>query len=362
MTNLQELLEDLQHPEPGVRLPAIHALVESGSPVATDALKRLLWDDRLMATHAATLRALGRIGGDEVVEPIANALNHDHATVRDTAASVLGDLGNPLAVEPLITALQTGAGVLRASAAEALGKIGDARAVEPLITALRRDDRGDVRFFAAEALGQMRDTRAVGPLIGALDDPGVIYGGSVAEAAAAALAEFDNDDARAAVIQWREVWELPGDATQIATLIERLQNPAWEARHVAAYMLGELGDVRAVEPLISALEDDDAVVQIGAADALGKLGDPRAVEELVDVLSSSVIDVRRAVVNALGALHDDRAVGVLIDLLSDTVGDLDFAVADALEQIGGKEAERAVSAWRKKLEQNPRFPPPKRGE
>lgn len=359
MSDLPTLLDQLQHPDPAVRLPAIHALAESDSPLALDALKRLLWDDRRVATHAATLRALGRIGGDDVLDPLVRALDHDHATVRDTAAQVLGELGDPRAVEPLIKVLRAGPGAQRASAVVALGRIGDARAVEPLIAALG-DERGDVRFYAAEALGKIGDARAVGPLIAALDDPGVIYGGSVAEAAAAALAEFESAAARAAVARWRDVWEIPGDTGQAATLIERLHNPAWEARHVAATMLGELGDVRAVEPLIVALDDLDPAVQQAAAEALGKLGDPRAVEHLVALLDAPQADLCRSALGALGALGDDRAVGAVVDMLAVTEADLDFAAADALEHIGGRAAQRALKAWRKDLDQNPRYPPPRR--
>ncbi len=371
MSDLQSLLDALQHPEPAIRLPAIHALAEFSYPLAVDALKRLLWDDTKIATHAATLRALGRIGragGVDALEPVIRALDHDHATVRDTAAHILGEMGDPAAVGPLIRVLQAGEGVLRASAAEALGKLGDAAAkagaVEPLMHALQRDDRGDVRFFAAQALGRLGDAAAkasaVDALIAALDDPGTIYSGSVAEAAAEALEHIGTDAARAAADQWRDLWAIPGDTSQAETLIARLVNDAWEARHIAATMLGDLGDIRAVDPLIAALEDADPAVQSAAAEALGKLGDPRAVGPLVEALKSHLVDLRRAAIGALGMLEDVRAehaVDALIDMLHVTEGDLDFAAAAALDQIGGKAAERALTHWRKETDRNPRFPP-----
>ena len=370
MTNLQSLLDALLHPEPAIRLPAIHALGESGNPVAGEALKRLLWDDSKIATHAATLRALGRLGGEGALEAVIRALDHDHATVRDTAANVLGEMGDPAAVEALIRALQTGQGVLRASAAEALGKLGHLAAVEPLIVALRRDDRGDVRFYAAQALGLLGDdaathagaVAAVEPLIVALNDPSVIYGGSVAEAAAAALEQIGTDEARAAAKKWRDLWEIPGDTSQADTLIARLANEAWEARHMAATILGDLGDPVAVEPLIAALDDPDPSVQVAAASALGQLGDARAVGPLVGALDSPLIDLRRAVIGALGSLGDARVVDALADLLCVTEGDLDFAAATALDQIGGTAANRALKGWRKRADRNPRFPPEKENE
>jgi len=51
-------------------------------------------------------------------------------------------------------------------------------------------------------------------------------------------------------------------------------------RWCAAEALGEIKDVRAVEPLIAALRDPNAYVRWCAADALGKIGDARALPEL----------------------------------------------------------------------------------
>ena len=253
MTDLQSILNDLQQPDPAVRLPAIYALTESGNPLAVDALRRLLWDDSKVATHAATIRALGQLGGDRALEPLIRALKHDHATVRDTAAQALGDMGDPRAVDPLIEVLQTGRGMLRATAAESLGKLGDGRAVEALIRALD-DERADVRFAAAGALGQLGDARAVNPLIAALDDPAVIYGGAVCEAAAEALERVGTPEAQAAVEKWRAVWDVIAGAS-VESLIESLHHDLWEVRHSAAYMLGEMKDARAVDPLIAALDE-----------------------------------------------------------------------------------------------------------
>jgi HEAT repeat protein len=355
MSDLQTILNDLQQPDPAVRLPAIHALVASGNPLAVDALRRLLWDDSKVATHAATIRALGKLGGDHALEPLVRALKHDHATVRDTAAQALGEMGDTRAVEPLIAALQTGQGVLRATAAESLGKLGDARAVEPLMRALK-DERADVRFAAAGALGEMGDTRAVEPLIRALDDPAVIYGGAVSEAAAHALDRIGTPDARAAVEKWRAVWDVIAGASA-ESLIESLHHDLWEVRHSAAYMLGELKDARAVEPLIAALNDPDADVRAAAARALGKLGDAHALERLIDLLAAPDAKLRRAAVEALGRLRDARAVEPLIALLDVAEDDLDFAAAEALARIGDKTGQNAVKAWQKRLEENPRFPP-----
>jgi HEAT repeat protein len=360
MTDLQSILNDLQQPDPAVRLPAIYALTESGNPLAVDALRRLLWDDSKVATHAATIRALGQLGGDRALEPLIRALKHDHATVRDTAAQALGDMGDPRAVDPLTEVLQTGQGMLRATAAESLGKLGDGRAVDALIRALD-DERADVRFAAAGALGQLGDARAVNPLIAALDDPAVIYGGAVCEAAAEALQRIGTPEAQAAVEKWHAVWDVISGAS-VESLIESLRHDLWEVRHSAAYMLGEMKDARAVDPLIAALDEPDLDVRTAAARALGKLGDPRAVGRLIDLLGEPDVRLRRAVIEALGRLRDARAVDPLVALLDVADADLDFAAAEALARIGGKPAQQAIRAWQKRLEENPRFPPERQGD
>ena len=357
MTDLHDLLTMIQHPDPAVRAPAIHALGESGSPLAVEALRRLIWDDSKVATHSATIRALCKLGGDRVLAPLIDALDHPHATVRDTAARVLGDLDAPGAVEPLIAVLRDGLGALRATAAESLGKLGDARAVEPLIAALD-DPRDDVRYQAAAALGRFNDARAVTPLIAALDDPATVLDGAVCEAAAASLRQIDTPEARAAADRWQAMWSTLDDSGDMDAMIERLRAPAWETRHAAALLLGGTGDARAIAPLIAALSDPDADVRRAAAEALGTLADPGAVTPLIDLLDDPVITTRRAAIEALGRTGDDRAVAPLIAMLTAAEGDLDFAAAAALDQIGTREATRAVKRWRKSLDDNPRFPPP----
>ena len=68
----------------------------------------------------------------------------------------------------------------------------------------------------------------------------------------------------------------------------------------AADMLGQLGDVRAVEPLIACLKDQDKDIRAIAADALGELEDARAVEPLIACLKDQNSDVRYSAADALG--------------------------------------------------------------
>jgi hypothetical protein len=52
-----------------------------------------------------------------------------------------------------------------------------------------------------------------------------------------------------------------------------------------AYVLGGLGDARAVEPLVAALKDRECKVREKAVWALGDLGDARAAEPLIAIVT-----------------------------------------------------------------------------
>lgn len=375
MTTFNALAEMLLSDDPGTRNQAIYAIGEAHAdhPLAVEALARLLRDESKVATHAATLRALGKLGGEAALAAITGMLTHDHATIRDTAAQVLGDMRHPGAVEALLRMLTSERGPIRATAVEALGKSRDARAVRPLIAALR-DERADVRFQAARGLGVLsaagvETSPAVGPLIEALDDYAMLYEGAVAEVAAESLAVIDDPHGNDAVARWRAVWDIFADAPETEALIGYLDHENWEIRHTAALILGERGEQRGVDALIAALDDADPDVRRAGAESLGKLAmfygaDVVAtVDPLLALLDrETVIDVRRKVVEALGRIGDPRIVPILIALLPDQTGDLDFKTAEALELIGTKEARRAAQGWRKALDRDPRYPPPPRAE
>ncbi len=71
----------------------------------------------------------------------------------------------------------------------------------------------------------------------------------------------------------------------VPALIEVLQNGERDERWVAAYALGRIGDIRAVEPLIDAIKDEDIYAE--AMYTLSVLGDPRSIEPLIDALDEA---------------------------------------------------------------------------
>ena len=81
-----------------------------------------------------------------------------------------------------------------------------------------------------------------------------------------------------------------GDA--VIPVAAALQHPNMEVRELAAGILGEIGDRRAVDPLIHVLKDDDWQVRFAVVNALGDIGDSRAAEPLTPLLDDPDTRVR----------------------------------------------------------------------
>jgi hypothetical protein len=82
-------------------------------------------------------------------------------------------------------------------------------------------------------------------------------------------------------------------------------------KHQAAWVLGLLGDRRAVEPLVAALDDSDPVVRWAAAHALAWPREPGAVDGLARRLNDRSDMVRLAAIEALAGIGDARAISPL---------------------------------------------------
>ena len=190
--------------------------------------------------------------------------------------------------------------------------ISEGVALLQLATALGPEDRAE----AALLLSENESDLALEGLVEALfDDPSDL----VEDAALAALASWDYD-------------------LLVKILLEH-ENP--EYRAAAAAALGELGDVRALQPLVQALHADvDAGVRAAAAEALGALGNAEAVGPLAQSLGLDTdASVRAVAAAALGVLGDESALEPLAQSLSvDPEPKVRAAAASALGEVRGPEA------------------------
>jgi len=125
-------------------------------------------------------------------------------------------------------------------------------------------------------------------------------------------------------------------------LLATLRHNAWVARRNAAWALGALDDVRAVEALVPLMKDAEPGVREQAAWALGALDDRSAVPALIDGLKDPDARVRRQSAWAAGAIDDRRAVDPLIAVLRDRDRTVREQASWALGAIGDSRAIDAL--------------------
>jgi HEAT repeat protein len=358
--DVEGLIEALTHKDLEVRDKAQMALVRIGEP-AVELLIRTLKDKTPHARalrRAKSARALGDIGDARAVEALIRATNSTYEfdeLVRVNAAEALGKIGDARAVEALIEAAERSVGHLlirtaddqaASAAARALGNIRDQKAVEPLIKAMGHYNP-EVRKHAAEALGNIKDARAVKPLLEALADVDTevnlyakdaltkIGGTAVVDGLIECLKEEPkgrNAKHYAAIV----LGEI-ADVKAVQPLVQALNDRDTEVRRRAATALGKIGDVMAVEPLVQALNKAtefpaDAYLQHCTIEALGRIGGP-AVETLIELLENKDDDVRYQAVKALGETGDTRAVQPLTQALKDKTPYVSAAAKQSLENI-----------------------------
>jgi HEAT repeat protein len=138
-----------------------------------------------------------------------------------------------------------------------------------------------------------------------------------------------------------------GNPQAVEPLIATLKDKEWKVRKASASALGKIGDQRAVEPLIIILKNklENEDVLKTAAAVLGKIGDYRAVEPLIAVLKGEVRGDRQAIAEALGEIGDTRAVEPLIATLKDEGWPVRECAAKVLDKLGWKPDQGVNGVW-----------------
>uniref|UniRef100_A0A6U6NB44 RING-type domain-containing protein n=1 Tax=Zooxanthella nutricula TaxID=1333877 RepID=A0A6U6NB44_9DINO len=185
--------------------------------------------DMADGSSIARLRKLGAEALTLAVEACTQVLGNEgvgNAPARRTAARALGMIGGVQVLPPLIQALGDADLMVRRSARDALREIGDAQAVQPWIRALR-DVRSNsyVRTYAALVLGEIGDVLAVQPLLQTLKGDADV---SVRRVAARALLAIGNVEALQALQAFQ------GDADD-------------QIRRIADDALAKVGDNKALQ-------------------------------------------------------------------------------------------------------------------
>lgn len=334
------LLVALHDSDSRVRGEAAHAMLFFRDARAVESLITVLQDAR--ARSAAAL-ALGLLQDGRAVEPLLAVFQEEIARRQQQAAArgvllfpdhdlemiiaALAMLGDQRAVEPLIAVLHNTSWYMQSSVARALGQLQDRRAMEPLLAALQETLARVSQKAAAQqlgplpilpeglfwALGVFRDRRTMKPLLTLL-----------------AMTSLSMWDRKLVVVVLGQL----GDVQAVNPLCAVFGEKSIILRTAAARALGLLGDSRAVEVLCSALTERSGHLRAAAAKALGQVGDARAIEPLLTVLQDRRMSVRRAALWSLCRVGDERVVEPLLALLQQGSGPQRRAAVEALGRIG----------------------------
>jgi len=289
---VESLIELLKDRNPNVRRMAAFALSRVGDQQAVEPLIEAMKDEHTDWAQGAVAAALAELDNKRAVEPVASALK-DKAFATPRLARLLGRSARPVgraAKIPLIAALKRKERdedvYVRSSAAWVLGHLGDKSAIEPLVVALNDID-GYVRWMAALALGRLGDKRAIEPLmaefklIASLDDKndavwrsafGRVLPVSISEklfAEPLPVGQSEYDSAAEAQLQLTHTELFPSESPAL-----RRSDCARVLRRRTPKILDALVNIGppAVEPLTAALKDKDEQMRQWAAEALRKLG------------------------------------------------------------------------------------------
>lgn len=230
-------------------------------------------------------------GSDDQYEYEYSMYESAHNKIIARVVEIIKALEAEKDVDSLLVALKINDSTVRSMTALALGRVGDERALEPLTAALR-ERFSDVKIAAATALGQIGDPRAVQPLVNTMLDHNAMNVRNVFKAAQSALEKIGNLD-------------------MVELFAPSLMDDNRSHQYVAAEVLGNSNDPRAVDLLIPALRDGERDIRYQAAKSLGNLGDSRAVEPLINALIHAETGSNSAAAEALGKIGDKRALAPL---------------------------------------------------
>lgn len=122
-------------------------------------------------------------------------------------------------------------------------------------------------------------------------------------------------------------------------LVGALRHPEATTKIRAAYILGEIGDQRAIQPFCDILDQSWNMENLfflrEIAFALGKIDGDEAVPALVRMLTHPSIIIRESALKALGEIKNEEAAGALRKALNDPNPGLRALARDILEKNFG---------------------------
>ncbi len=164
------LIGALKHAHPAVRVHVVHALSRIRNPMAIPGMIEALEDTENNAAGAIAAEKALISWGEEVKGALLRASMTGPAHVRPRALRALGRIGGEDLEQPLRTLIADRVSAVRAQAAVALAQVCGQRAVEVIAPLLEDPDKW-VRYGVAEALVGAGSARGQKVLEQARDDP-----------------------------------------------------------------------------------------------------------------------------------------------------------------------------------------------
>jgi HEAT repeat protein len=314
------LIDALQTEDPNLIPYYQHILarIPSAAPTLTKALATA---HPIVRGHAAEIFGISR--DKSAIPALLDALKGEYFTVRSRAALALANIGDAKVIHFLLPLLKDKEDEVRSAACVSIARFCDPSTFDDITTVLLDDPIIEVRQSAARALGGTKHPAALPFLMEALRDSSWWF--EREQAAADLLTAIRNMGAAA-----------------VEPLIEALGDKEGTVRKYAAIVLGEMGDVRAVEELGMTLYDLHVEVGKVAAEALAKFGAP-AVDIFIEALSHPEAAIRENAVTALGAIPDSRVVPALMGMLNDPDHDV---IKQSILVLGYLKDSRALPVLR----------------
>ncbi|HEX8556771.1 MAG TPA: HEAT repeat domain-containing protein [Pyrinomonadaceae bacterium] len=334
---LSQLVEFLNGEDADLRMQAALALGEQRDERAVPALLRALEDaDTNVRYHA--IEALGKLRAAEAADALAGVAETRDFFLAFPALDALTRVGDAR-VAPRVAPLLEDE-LLREAAADALGRLGDEETVAPLAALLNTPHAPAPTVARALAALHDRYERLYGEGAHVADLTRAAINPTGARNLLDALNESSAGELRplALVVGWLEGAAVERALTRLLgrpdargevvealvrhgprvtdLLIEQLESEDLEIRKSAVVALGRIGDARATPALVEVLGEDPELV-IQAADALAKVGDPRAFDALLALVGDPAAAVRQAAVGALNSLGSPEMPGRVLPLLED---------------------------------------------
>jgi len=368
--NIDTYVRQLQYPNTDMRVYAAEKLGQSKNPNAVPHLIQALNDEKL-SVRLAAIDALGHLQDHRATQPLLPFLRNERLRFVFATIEALGRIGDPNAVDSLNAIVTDNLPTIRLAAIDALGQIGNPKATDVLIEQIKNPS-SDVRRMTALAMARIADQKTIGVLIKSLADPS----DAVSEMARYALDKIDaqwrnGEEAKTALSQFKydlmmkdivdndAILRRYGLLKGLNTIDPNWHHRAWgqavtrhyegylkspipRERWMAARVLGNLGDDRAVDALLACLTRDDHAVSRYAILSLGKLGDPRVLPKLRDILAGDDLQLKSATATALADLGDTTAIPLLMDQITPEIiqlrngqpgRDISYSIANALGKL-----------------------------